>query len=397
MSDSSGLAATAGQAHTAWYNDERKRAVFFQILVLLGVIALIAFFAYNAVVNLAERGIASGFGFLSATAGYGISFTLIPYQESDTHGYAFLVGLLNTVLVSFLGIIAATIIGFILGVLRLSKNWMVNKVAYSYVEIVRNTPLLLQIIFWWSLFLNLPIVRQALDLGGGFYLSNRGVQAPTPILEAGWQATPIAHLIGIIATMILKRWAKARQAQTGQTFPVGWAGLGLIVGMPVAVFLASGIPVTMQNPVLGGFNFRGGFNIPPEFFALWFALTIYTAGFIAEIVRAGIQAVSYGQTEAASALGLSDNRTLRLVVIPQAMRVIMPPLTSQYLNLTKNSSLAVAIGYPDLVSITAGTTLNQTGQAIEAISMTMAVYLTLSLLISLIMNAYNRRIALVER
>ncbi|GAB5471241.1 MAG: amino acid ABC transporter permease [Rhodospirillales bacterium] len=386
-----------GQAPTAWWNDERKRALAFQALVLFGVMALIAFFIYNAVVNLAQRGIASGFDFLSSTAGYGISFTLIPYQESDTHGYAFLVGLLNTILVSVLGIIAATIIGFVLGVLRLSKNWLVNKLAYSYVEIVRNTPLLLQIIFWWSVFLNLPIVRQSLDLGGGFFLSNRGVQAPTPILDSGWQATPIALIVGIIATIVIKRWAKARQEKTGETFPVGWTGLGLIVGLPVLVFFVTGIPVTMENPVLGGFNFRGGFNIPPEFFALWFALTIYTAGFIAENVRAGIQAVSYGQTEASSALGMSDSNTLRLVVIPQALRVIVPPLTSQYLNLTKNSSLAVAIGYPDLVSITAGTTLNQTGQAIEAIGMTMAVYLTLSLLISFTMNLYNRRIALVER
>lgn len=397
MSDSSGLAATAGSHSTAWWNDERKRSIVFQILVLGGVVLLIAFFIYNAIVNLAQRGIASGFDFLSSTAGFGLSFTLIPYQETDTHGYAFIVGLLNTILVSVLGIIAATILGFIMGVLRLSKNWLVNKLAYTYVEIVRNVPLLLQIIFWWSLFLELPIVRNAFDLGNGFFLSNRGVQAPSPILEPGWSAVLIAFLVGVIASIILKRWARRRQEATGQIFPVGLSSLGLIVGLPVIAFFVTGIPVTMEDPVLGGFNFRGGFNVPPEFFALWFALTIYTAAFIAENVRSGIQAVSYGQTEAAHALGLNDGRTLRLVVIPQALRVIIPPLTSQYLNLTKNSSLAVAIGYPDLVSVTAGTTLNQTGQAIEAIGMTMAVYLSLSLLISLGMNTYNRRIALVER
>ncbi len=387
----------AGRQTTAWYNDERSRAVVFQILTLVGVIALFAFFVYNAVINLAERGIASGFDFLSSTAGFGISFTLIPYQESDTHGYAFIVGLLNTVLVSALGIVAATIIGFIMGVLRLSKNWLVNRLAYIYVEVVRNIPLLLQIIFWWSLFLNLPVVRQAFDLGGGFFLSNRGIEAPAPVLQGGWQAIPIALIVGIIATILLKRWAKRRQESTGQIFPIGWVGLGLIVGLPLLAFFATGIPVTMEDPVLKGFNFRGGFNVPPEFVALWFALSIYTGAFIAENVRAGIQAVSYGQTEASHALGLNEGRTLRLVVIPQALRVIIPPLTSQYLNLTKNSSLAVAIGYPDLVSVTAGTTLNQTGQAIEAIGMTMAVYLSLSLLISFVMNIYNRRIALVER
>jgi len=397
VSDNSGGAVAGGQPSVAWWNDERKRSLVFQAVALLGVVALLVFFVHNAVVNLAERGIASGFDFLFSTAGYGISFTLIPYQESDTHGYAFLVGLLNTVLVSALGIVAATVIGFIMGVLRLSKNWLVNRLAYAYVEIVRNIPLLLQIIFWWSLFLELPVVRNAFDLGGGFFLSNRGVQAPALLLEAGWQATPIALLVGIAAALALSRWATRRQEATGQAFPKGLASLGLVVGLPVLAFLVTGLPVTVEVPVLGGFNFRGGFNVPPEFFALWFALSFYTGAFIAEIVRAGIQSVSWGQTEASRALGLSERRTLNLVVIPQALRVIIPPLTSQYLNLTKNSSLAVAIGYPDLVSVTAGTTLNQTGQAIEALGLTMAVYLSLSLLISFGMNLYNRRIALVER
>lgn len=397
MTDSTGVAGGAGQASIAWWNDQRKRALVFQFAALLGVAALFVFFVHNAVVNLAERGIASGFDFLSTTAGYGISFSLIPYQESDTHGYAFLVGLLNTVLVSALGIVAATVIGFVMGVLRLSNNWLVNRLAYTYVEIVRNIPLLLQIIFWWSIFLELPVVRNAFDLGGGFFLSNRGIQAPALFLESGWQATPIALLVGIIVAMVLSRWAARRQAATGRPFPSGLASLALVVGLPVVVFLASGLPVSVEMPVLGSFNFRGGFNIPPEFFALWFALSLYTGAFIAEIVRAGIQSVSWGQTEAAHALGLSEGRTLNLVVIPQALRVIVPPLTNQYLNLTKNSSLAVAIGYPDLVSVTAGTTLNQTGQAIEALGLTMAVYLSLSLLISFGMNLYNRRIALVER
>jgi len=381
----------------SWWNDERNRGIVFQIVTLVATLAVIAFVVNNAVTNLARSGIASGFGFLDSTAGFGISFHLIPYSETDTYGYAFIVGILNTILVSFAGIVAATVLGFIVGVLRLSNNWLVAQLAYWYVEVLRSLPLLLQIIFWWSAFLLLPIVRQAIDLGNGFFLSNRGVEAPTPLLQPGWEPVAILFGLGIVAAFLVSRWARRRKELTGQDFPAFWTGVGLIFLPALILFFILGMPIDFQAPVLRGFNFQGGINIPPELFALWFALSVYTSAFIAEAVRAGIQSVSYGQTEAAGALGLSRGRTMRLVIIPQALRVIVPPLTSQYLNLTKNSSLAVAIGYPELVSITAGTTLNQTGQAIETIAMTMAVYLTLSLLISAFMNWYNRRIALVER
>lgn len=382
---------------SSWWNDQRIRSLIFQGLTLGVLGAVIAFIIQNTIDNLGRMGIASGFGFLNSTAGYDISFTLIDYNQTDTHARAFLVGLLNTLLVSSLGIIGATLLGFAIGVLRLSENWLINRLAYCYVEIVRNVPLLLQIIFWWSLFLNLPGLRQALNLGDSIFLSNRGFQVPAPDFQPGWETVGIALAVALAASFVLRRWSRRRQAATGRIFPAGLVSLGLVILLPVLTFFAAGRPIEWDEPVLRGFNFQGGVNIPPELFALWFALTVYTAAFIAEIVRAGIQAVSWGQSEAAYALGLRPGRTMRLVIIPQALRVIVPPLTSQYLNLTKNSSLGVAIGFADMVAVTAGTTLNQVGQAIECIFLTMAVYLTISLSISAFMNWYNRRIALVER
>ncbi|MDX1801565.1 MAG: ABC transporter permease subunit, partial [Marinobacter sp.] len=315
-----------------------------------------------------------------------------------TYGRTFLVGLLNTLLVSGLGIIAATILGFIVGVARLSKNWLVSKLALFFVETLRNIPLLLQIFFWYFAVLqNLPSPRQSLEAGGIIALNNRGLYFPAPITEPGFGWVIGAFVVAVVAALAIHRWAKNRQLKTGQLFPAFRVGLGLVIALPLVVYLLTGAPLDWDLPHLQGFNFTGGVTIIPELAALWFALSIYTASFIAEIVRAGILSVSRGQTEAANALGLHSGLTLRLVVIPQAMRVIIPPLTSQYLNLMKNSSLATAIGYPDLVSVFMGTTLNQTGQAVEVVAITMAVYLTISLAISVLMNLYNRAVALQER
>jgi general L-amino acid transport system permease protein len=378
--------------------DPKFRALVFQILSVITVVAFFIYIVHNTLLNMESRGISTGFGFLDRASGFAILQSLIPYSETSSYGRTFLVGLLNTILVSVLGIFFATILGFLVGVLRLSKNWLVNKLAMVYIEVFRNIPLLLQIVFWYfAVAFNLPSPRQSLDLGGTVFLNNRGMYLPAPVFGDGFWMTMVALLAAIVAVVFLVRWSRRRFEATGQTFHTVYASLGILVGLPLIVFLATGAPLHWDIPELKGFNFGGGLTVIPELFALTLALSIYTAAFIAETVRSGIQAVSHGQTEAASALGLSHARTLRLVVIPQAMRVIIPPLTSQYLNLTKNSSLAVAIGYPDLVAVFAGTTLNQTGQAVEIIAITMAVYLTLSLLISLFMNWYNAKMALRER
>ncbi|WP_391090001.1 ABC transporter permease subunit [Vibrio sp. NH-UV-68] len=374
------------------------RAVVFQIIA----IAALVFFFYNivnnALTNLESRGIATGFDFLNQEAGFGIGLTLIEYDETFSYGRTFIIGLLNTALVSFFGIILATVIGFIVGIARLSSNWLVSRFAAVYIEIFRNVPLLLQIFFWYFAVLQaLPSTRQSMSLGEAIFLNVRGLYFPAPIFEQGSSFVVGAFVLGVIATIFIGIWAKNRQKLTGQITPMGRITLGLCIGLPVVVYFIMGAPITAEYPELKGFNFQGGISIIPELAALLLALSIYTASFIAEIVRSGINAVSHGQTEAAMSLGLPRSRTLKLVVIPQALRIIIPPLTSQYLNLTKNSSLAMAIGYPDLVSVFAGTTLNQTGQAIEIIAMTMGVYLTLSLLTSALMNLYNRKVALVER
>ncbi|MEX2632331.1 MAG: amino acid ABC transporter permease [Tistlia sp.] len=379
------------------WTDQRFRGLLFQALTIGVAGTFLAFIISNTASNLAARGIASGFGFLSIQAGYELDNTLIPFGPTDSHGRAFVVGLLNTLLVSAVGVVIATVVGFILGVLRLTPNWLLSKAVYWYVEIVRNVPLLLQIYFWYSVMIALPQVRNAVDLGIGVFISNRGLQAPAPILEPGFSIVPLALLAAIVGAIALVRWARKRQAATGQVFPVFRVNLALILLLPVIAYLAAGRPLGFEIPVLGNFGFRGGFTVTPEFVALLLALSFYTAAFIAEIVRAGILAISHGQTEAALALGLKPRWTMRLIIIPQALRVIVPPLTSQYLNLTKNSSLGVAIGYAELVATLSGITLNQTGQAVECIALTMAVYLTISLSISFVMNLYNRRIALVER
>ena len=381
-----------------FWNDPDKRALIFQVIVLAAVFAFFAYIFSNTLHNLEKRGISTGFEFLNNEAGFGILMSLIPYDETYTFGRTFLVGLLNTILVSFLGIILATIIGFIVGVARLSNNWLVAKIASVYIETFRNIPLLLQILFWYFAMLPLlPHPRQSVNLGDAFFLNSRGFYMPAPVFESAFLWVLAAIIIAIIAVVILVRWAHKRQERTGQPFHTFWASLAILVALPLIAYVATGMPLSWNLPELKGFNFRGGMTIIPELAALLLALSIYTASFIAEIVRSGIQAVSHGQTEAAYALGLRTGKTLQLVIISQAMRVIIPQLTSQYLNLTKNSSLAAAVGYPDLVAVFAGTTLNQTGQAVEIIFMTMMVYLTISLLISLFMNWYNKKMALVER
>lgn len=374
------------------------RAWLFQIIAIVAVVVVAIYLIHNTVTNLSNRGITSGFAFLDRSAGFGIVQHLIDYQEGDTYGRVFLVGLLNTLLVSALCIVFASFLGFFLGLARLSENWLLRKLSTIYIETFRNIPPLLQIFFWYFAVLrNLPGPRQAVDTFDLFFLSNRGLYIPSPLSGEGVYAFIAAIVIAIVIFVGLFRYNRALQIKTGQlrrTWPVGVA---LIVGLPLLAHWIFGAALHWDIPQLRGFNFRGGMVLIPELAALTLALSIYTSAFIAEIIRSGIQAVPHGQHEAARSLGLPNPVTLRQVIIPQALRVIIPPLTSQYLNIAKNSSLAAAIGYPDMVSLFAGTVLNQTGQAIETIAITMSVYLMISLTISLLMNIYNRRIALVER
>jgi len=382
---------------TGW-NDPRLRALVFQLVFLAAVLALLGFIVHNTLANLESRGISTGFDFLGNEAGFGIIQTLVDYSEASSFGRTFLVGLLNTLLVSLLGIVLATLLGFVIGVARLSSNWLVSRLAATYIEIFRNIPLLLQIFFWYFAVLRaLPRPRESLALGEAVFLNLRGLYLPRPLFEPGFGGVLATLALSVAAALLLGAWGRRRRLRTGRGIPTGWIGIGLILLLPGLTFLLAGAPLGWELPALRGFNFQGGITVIPELAALLLALTIYTAAFIAEIVRAGILAVPKGQTEAAAALGLKRRHVLRLVIIPQALRVIIPPLTSQYLNLLKNSSLATAIGYPDLVNVFAGTTLNQTGQAVEVIAMTMAVYLSISLTISLFMNWYNARIALTER
>jgi general L-amino acid transport system permease protein len=385
-------------ARVAFYNDPRLRGILYQVVLLVVVVWLGYEFFVNARDNLRAARIATGLGFLDNTAGFGINQTLVPYTEGDTYGRVFLVGLLNTLLVAIVGVVFATVLGFVVGIARLSPNWLVARLAGAYVELLRNLPLLFQILFWYLAVLGtMPGPRQSISIFNEMFINNRGVFIPRPVFGDGFGVVAVAFLAALAASFGLKVWARRRQEATGRQFPVLWTSLGLISAVTLVALVATGFPVTFEAPVLRGFNFAGGLRLIPEFVALLVALATYTAAFIAEIVRAGILAVSRGQTEAAYSLGLRAGPTLRLVVVPQALRVIIPPLTSQYLNLTKNSSLAVGIGYPDLFAVFAGTTLNQTGQAIEIIAITMAVYLSISLVTSLIMNLYNARVRLVER
>jgi general L-amino acid transport system permease protein len=387
----------ARPARASLVNDPNVRAIVYQVVVVGAVVALGWYLVHNTLEKMARQGIAGGWAFLHREAAFEISETLIDYSPADTYGRAFLVGVLNTLHVAVLGIVFATILGTVLGIARLSTNWIVRKAALVYVELFRNIPLLLQLLFWWAWLREAtPGPRQAWHVMPGVWLSNRGLVYPVPTADPVYLWMAIAFLVGVAAAIGVHRWAKRRQAATGEPFPSIWAGLGLILGLPLLVFVTGGAPLAWSIPELKGFNFGGGGSVTPEFTALLVGLVIYTAAFIAEIVRGGIQAVAWGQTEAAAAIGLTRTQALRLVILPQALRIIIPPMTSQYLNLTKNSSLAIAIGFPDLVSI-ANTTMNQTGQAVEGIALIMGIYLTISLSISLFMNWYNRWVALVER
>ncbi len=390
---------TKAPTRRLWYNP-KFRAILYQMILLAAFLGFTAYIVSNTVHNLQERGIASGFGFLTTPAGFDVGISpFIKYSPTTaTHGTVLLVGIQNTLVVAILGCILATIVGFFIGVMRLSSNWLVAKLAYFYVEALRNIPLLLQLIFWWHICINiLPQVRQTLNFADTILLNNRGLFLPAPIPEDGFGTVWIAISVALIATYVMVRWAHKRQDATGEPFPSLFASLGILIGVPGVVFLIVGAPLHFEYAVTTRFSLKGGLVIPPEFLALLMGLVLYTGAFIAEIVRSGIQAVNHGQTEAARALGVKPGITMRLIIIPQALRVIVPPLTSQYLNLTKNSSLSLAIGGSEIVAVFMGTSLNQAGQAIEIIAITMCFYLTVSLIISIFMNWYNNRIALVER
>ncbi|MGY0399278.1 MAG: amino acid ABC transporter permease [Ostreibacterium sp.] len=383
------------------WNSPKFRSLFFQVLILSIIITTGWWLFATTVENLHNRGITSGFDFLKRSAGFEINFTLIPFESSDNNLRVFWVGLINTLLVSVLGIIFATIIGVAIGIARLSKNWIVAKIATVYIEVFRNIPLLLQIFFWYFAVLGaLPNIKSAMKNGwfnDSLFLSNRGITLPKPVLTDGSMWLGIAFIIAVIASILYRRYAKKKQERTGLQLPVALVSACLIIGLPLLAAILTSFPISFDFPKPGRFNFSGGITIIPEFLSLLFALSIYTGAFIAENVRSGINSVSYGQTEAAYSLSIKPSQNLRLVIIPQALRVIIPPLSSQYLNLAKNSSLAAAIAYPELVSVFSGTVLNNVGQALECVALTMLAYLTISLSIATLMNIYNKRMALVER
>jgi general L-amino acid transport system permease protein len=379
-------------------NDPEIRGYIYQFVVAALIIAFLYWVIGNTAANLAAQNKTTGFDFLWKTAGFDISFTLFPWSRTSYYWEAFLVGISNTILVAVIGIIFATIIGFTIGVARLSSNFLIAALATVYIETIRNIPLLLQLFFWYFAVLKaMPAVKDSLKFPFDIFLNQRGIFVPNPMPSPSVIWVWLAVAVAIAIAFAIRYWAKRRLEATGQRFPVVLSAIAVILILPTLVWMITGTTITFDPPVLNRFNFKGGLDLPPEFVALLFGLTIYTAAFIAETVRGGILAVSHGQTEAAQSLGLKDGDRLRLVIVPQAMRVIVPPLTSQYLNLTKNSSLGAAIGYPELFNVWGGTALNQTGRAIECVAMAMAVYLTLSLLTSAIMNWYNARVALVER
>ncbi len=385
------------ETDTSFWQDPDKRAIIYQV-VALAVVLLVGYYLFsNTLDNLERQNIATGFGFIEKEASFEVGESLIRYSAADTYARALLVGVLNTLKVSFIGIILTVLIGTLVGIARLSTNWLLSKMAGGYIEVLQDIPVLLQLFFWYAIFYDVfPSPRQALHPITGVFVSNRGLVFAVPESHPVHTAMGIAFLVACVGVFFLRRWARKRQMKTGRIFPVFRVSLAILLGLPLAVWVLGGAPAKMNIPELRGFNFRGGINVSPEFAALLMGLVLYTSAFVAEIVRAGIQSVSKGQTEAALTLGLRPAMVLNLVILPQALRVIIPPLTSQMLNLTKNSSLAVAIGFPDFVSV-ANTTINQTGQAIEGIALIMAVYLFFSLLTSAFMNWYNKKARLVER
>ncbi len=379
-----------------WF-DPKKRAILFQLLTF-GIVGLLAYYLIsNTLINLEKQKIATGFSFLQKESSFEIGESLVPYSAASSYGRALLVGALNTIKVAFIGIVITIILGTIIGVARLSTNWLLSKMAAIYIEVMQDIPILLQLFFWYAIFYEtMPSPEQALNPGAGIYLSNRGVAFTILQAHPAHKYMLLAFVVGCVIVYLIRRWARKRQEKTGQIFPTFRVGIAIVFGLPFITWLAFGTPLKMDPPKFVGFNFQGGLMVSPEFIALLMGLILYTAAFVAEVVRAGIQSVSKGQKEAAMSIGLRPTLVLNLVILPQALRVIIPPLTSQMLNLTKNSSLAVAIGYPDFVSV-ANTTINQTGQSIEGVALIMAVYLFFSLSTSVFMNWYNKRVALVER
>ena len=388
---------SAAREKVPFWLDPKKRTILFQLMTFAMVGLLAYYLTSNTLINLKKQSIATGFGFLQKESSFEIGESLIPYSAANTYARALLVGILNTVKVAFIGIVITILLGTIIGMARLSTNWLLSKLAAIYIEAMQDIPVLLQLFFWYAIFYEtLPSPNQAISPGAGIYMSNRGVAFTIPEAHPAHTYMFLALLIGCVIVYLMRRWARLRQEKTGQIFPVFLVSMGILIGFPLLTWLAFGAPMKMNVPKLGGFNFEGGLTVSPEFIALLLGLVLYTAAFVAEVVRAGIQSVSKGQREAAMAIGLRPTLVLNLVILPQALRVIIPPLTSQMLNLTKNSSLAVAIGYPDFVSV-ANTTINQTGQSIEGVAIIMAVYLFFSLSTSVFMNWYNKRVALVER
>jgi len=381
------------------WRHEETRSVIIQVLTMAALFLAVVMIARNVAINLEAIGKEFSFDYLGSTAAYDITFSpFIEYTSRDTHLRAAAVGIMNTALVAACGIVLASILGFLMGIMRLSKNWLINRMVYVFLEFTRNVPVLLHILLIHGVIVTkLPPPKQAIGISDTFFISNRGFFIPSPVFESGAGFVLATLIIAIIGVVIFRRWARKVQDETGKIYPVFLISLGVIVGATGLMFLLTGMPLSWEIPALKGFNFKGGLSIRPEFIALWLALSYYTACFIAEIVRAGILAVSHGQTEAASALGLRNNRVLQLIIVPQALRVIVPPLASQYLNLTKNSSLAIAIGYMDVVATIGGISLMQTGKEMESMIIVIGVYLTFSLSISALMNWFNKKMKLVER
>ncbi len=382
----------------SFINNPRNRAIIYQLILVFALGYFFYSIVSNAIANMEARGIKSGFGFLFTTAGFDILMSLIPYDATHSYGKTFIVGLLNTIMVSMIGIVVATIIGFIMGVAYFSHNWLIKRLSIIYVEIFRNIPLLLQVFFWYfAVLASLPGARDSFSIGEAIFLNVRGLFIPSVVDESGSLLVYASVLAAMIGIFFLRRWAHRRQDETGEQFPLLSVSLGILLGLPLLMALVQGIPFHLEYPELGRFNISGGSSIIPELMALVLALSIYTGAFIAEAVRSGVQSVPHGQTEAARSIGLAERKIMSLIVVPQAMRVITPLLNSEYQSLVKNSTLATAIGYPDLFTVFVGTTLNQTGQAIEIVFMTMAVYFVINMCISFVMNRFNSKVALVER
>ncbi|MEZ7934266.1 MAG: ABC transporter permease subunit [Sulfurospirillum sp.] len=378
--------------------NQKIRGIIFQLLTVIGLVAFLWYIGTNTVANIEQRGIQTGFGFLNGTAGFGIDQSPIPYTEENTHGRVFIVGLLNTIIIAFVGIICATLVGLIIGILRLSRNWLIAKLAKAYVDFFRNIPLLLQILFWYNVVLRaMPNPKQSFNFFDMIFINNRGLYFPLPEYNTTFFMMVGSLFCALFAAIALNAWANKRKEATGEDFIVFPFAIGIFILFPVLAYFIGGAHLNFSFPELRGFNFKGGKTLSPEFLALTFALTIYTATFIAEAVRSGIEAVSHGQKEAAASMGFSPYQSLKLVILPQAIRIAIPPIINQYLNLIKNSSLATAVGYPEIVTVFAGTSLNQVGQAIEIISMTMLVYLIISLIVSALLNWFNHKMKIQER